>query len=108
MTPSGLDYHAVASLRRPSRPPPPWACLRTRRGRRVMALADGRRAECTARDQRIIQKSRARHSAERPSASDSFLPPSCEAQEGGRCRSEVFAERKPELRRMGVKQKSQR
>jgi hypothetical protein len=44
MTPSGLDYHAAASrLRRPyavamDRPPPPLACLRTRRGRRVMAL----------------------------------------------------------------------
>jgi len=38
------------------------------------------------------QVARAPHSAARPSASDSFLPPRGEAAGGGRCRSEVSAE----------------
>src|SRR5437899_7392336 len=69
--------------------------------RTVTAPADGRRAKCTARDQKTIQESRARHSAERRAASESFLPPRGEAALEGEGVAAKCRRSRPELRRMG-------
>jgi len=54
-----------------------------------------------------IEKSRARHSAERPAASGSSLPPSMPSiKKGEGVVARCLRLRKPELRRMGVKHQS--